>query len=181
MKGIIFNILEQFVVENFGEETYDKILKQANLGMKEPFVSPGTYPDEHVFKLVVSAANELNISAQDVLKSFGKFTFGKLAEKFPVFVDPYNHPKPFLMTVESIIHVEVNKLYEGAYTPKFTYTNTEANKLTITYSSKRKLYDLMEGLIDGVGDYFKVPIRQSRKVYEKDGVEVCDFELEFLN
>ncbi len=179
MKGIIFNLLEDFITENFGEEKYEQIIAKCNLTTTEPHVGPGTYEDKDLMEIVARATEELKISIPDALKAFGKFAFSKLAEKHPNFVKPYQHPKPFLMTVESVIHIEVKKLYEHAYTPTFIYTDTSPDTLTITYSSKRKLYDLMEGLIDGVGEFFKSPIQQTHKIYQKNGAELCDFELTF--
>lgn len=179
MKGIIFNLLEQFITENFGEEKYAQIIKQCNLKTTEPFVGPGTYPDEDMIEIVVNTSKELNITVPDALKGYGKFAFFKLAEKFPFFVKPYQHPKAFLMSVEDIIHVEVRKFYKDAYTPQFIYTDTSPDTLTITYHSERKLYHLMEGLLDGVGEFYKVPIQQTHKIYQKNGKELCDFELTF--
>ena len=181
MKGIIFNLLEQFITENFGEKKYKQILKSCDLSTTDPFVAPGTYSDEDLTKIATEASSELNIALPDIFKSFGKFCFPKLAEKLPQFTKPFNHPKDFLMTVDNIIHSEVRKLYKHAYTPKFIYINTSPNTLTITYFSKRKMHDFMEGLIDGVGEFFKIPIKQTHKTYQKNGEEFCDFELIFAS
>jgi len=179
MKGIIFNLLESYISETFGEEKYEQIIGQCQLKTTDPFVAPGTYPDEDLIEIVVNTSKVLNISVPDALKGFGRFAFPNLAEKFPFFVEPYHHPKPFLMSIENIIHVEVRKLFKDAYTPQFIYNDTAPNTLTITYNSKRKLYDFMAGLIDGVGAYFKMPIQQTHRIYQKNGEEVCDFELTF--
>ncbi len=181
MKGIIFNLLEQFIAENFGEAKYQQIIKKCELSTTDPFVVPGTYSDEDLTKIVKEASSELNLPPADILRAFGKFCFPKLAERFPQFTQPFNHPKKFLMTVENIIHVEVRKLYKHAYTPKFIYNDTSPTTLTITYFSKRKMYDFMEGLLDGVGEFFNVPIKQTHKIYQKNGEELCDFELTFVS
>jgi hypothetical protein len=113
------------------------------------------------------------------LKDLGFYSFFKLNEHYPRFATSFTHPKDFLMSVESIIHVEVRKLYKDSYLPTFIYKDPAPDKLIITYFSKRKLYSLMEGLINGVGAYFKTPIEQTHKIYTKDGKEYCDFELTF--
>ena len=180
MKGIIFTILENFIVENYGDEKYETILEKCNLETKEPFISSGTYPDGDLIEMVVKSAEDLKITVDQTLQAFGKYAFHQLAKLMPMFVDKYSDPKEFLKSVEGIIHVEVNKLYKDAITPKFTYTDTGPNELVITYFSARKLYALMEGLLEGVSEYFKVPIQQSKKIYSKDGQEFCDFEIVFL-
>jgi hypothetical protein len=52
MKGIIFNILEDFTNEKFGEDEFDFIVEKSILETTDPFVGPGTYPDSDLFKIV---------------------------------------------------------------------------------------------------------------------------------
>ena len=179
MKGIIFNLLEDFITENHGEETYEEIIENCNLQTKEPFIGPGTYPDEDLLEIVGKTTEKLGISSDDALKAFGKFAFHKLAALFPQFLESYNNPKDFLQSVESVIHVEVKKMYADAYTPTFKYTDPASDKLIIQYHSKRKLYALMEGLINGVAEHYNITIGQNVKIHEVDGREVGDFDLTF--
>lgn len=179
MKGVIFNIAEEFITDKWGEATYEEIISNLPIQTKEPYVGPGTYPDQDFFVIVSKAAEITHSNINDFLKDFGYFSFFKLVELAPQFIKTYSHPKPFLMSVEGIIHVEVRKLYMDTYLPTFTYRDTSADTLIITYYSKRKLYAFMEGLIDGTAAYFKVPIKQKHTIYTKDGKEYCDFELTF--
>ncbi|MFQ5586113.1 MAG: heme NO-binding domain-containing protein, partial [Thermodesulfobacteriota bacterium] len=121
MKGVIFNLLEQFIAENFGEEKYEEIVTECALKTGEPFVGPGTYPDEDLIAIVSRAVETLGIAPPEALHGFGRFCFPKLAEKFPDFVQPFKHPKPFMKTIDSVIHVEVKKLFKDAEPPRFIY------------------------------------------------------------
>jgi len=179
MKGIIFNIAEGFITEKYGEHMLEDIIANCKLQTKEPFVAPGTYPDSDLMEIVVKSADKLDMTANEFLKKLGNYTFGQLAERYPNFVSEYDHPKDFLKTVETVIHVEVRKLYQDTKLPSFQYTEPSEKELIITYYSERKLYALMEGLIDGVADYFRVAIDQSHNIYQKDGAEYCDFHLTF--
>ena len=179
MKGIIFNIAEGFITDSYGEDTFDDIIANCNLETTEPFVAPGTYPDSDLIEIVVKSSEKLDITVDEFLKKLGHYTFGKLAARLPNFVEPHTHPKDFLKTVENVIHVEVRKLYQGSQLPTFQYAEPSENELIITYFSERKLYALMEGLIDGVAEHFGVATEQSNKIYEKDGAELCDFHLKF--
>ncbi|WP_343670120.1 heme NO-binding domain-containing protein [Chitinophaga sp.] len=179
MKGIIFNITESFITERFGDDVFDEIIESCSLTTREPFVSPGTYSDEDFIQIVTAASRKLNISTADFFKQLGHFAFFKLAGFYPQFVQSFSHPKEFLQTVDSIIHVEVRKLYSDTYLPVISYSSPAPNVLVITYFSQRKLYALMEGLIAGVADYFEVPLRQTHTLYQRDGKEYCDFELTF--
>ena len=180
MKGIIFNLLEEFITEGWGEEKYEEILKLCPLHTKQPFVGPGTYPDEDLVAIATSTANKLGISFHQALKSFGKYCFPKLAKKYPDFLTPYNHPKDFLKTVDSIIHVEVKKIFRDAYLPKFIYDDPAQNRLIIEYESKRKLCQFMEGLIEGVSEYFKTKIEYKQTQCTLNGSKTCKFDLTFV-
>lgn len=181
MKGIIINITENFIVDTYGEDIFDEIIANSNLETKEPFVSPGTYPDSDLFEIAIKASEKLGLTLDAFLKKLGHYTFAKLAERHPNFLEGYTHPKSFLQTVEGVIHVEVRKLYQDSKLPTFQYSEPSENELIITYYSERKLYSMLEGLIDGVADYFNVKTNQSNRVYEKDGREFCEFHLKFAS
>ena len=179
MKGIIFNLVEEFVTTNWGEEKYEQILGKCPLQTKEPFVGPGTYPDADLMTIVGKSAEALGVSVPDALRAFGKFCFPKLAEKFPNFTNPYKHPKEFLKTIDSVIHVEVRKLMKGADTPKFVFQDSGPNRLIMEYESKRQLCPLVEGMFDGVGDFFKSPIQHNQTKCSLKSGTVCQFDLTF--
>jgi len=179
MKGVIFNITENFIVDKFGEDTYDEIINSCSLITKEPFVGPGTYPDSDLIQIIQKASQILGIGMDDFFKQLGQYAFLQLAKILPDYVTPYHHPKDFLKTVGDIIHVEVRKLYKDAELPVFKYQEPSPSELIITYYSERKMYAFMEGLINGVAEYFKHPISQSHTIYTKDGAEFADFKLVF--
>ena len=64
MKGIIINITENFITDNYGEEIFDQIMSSCNLKTEDPFVSPGTYPDSDLFEIVVNASKKLEITIE---------------------------------------------------------------------------------------------------------------------
>lgn len=176
---MVFNIAEKYIIEHYGEDTFDDILDVCELETKEPFVGPGTYPDADLIEIVIKSSAKLGMSVPDFLKELGRYSFGKLRDRHPEFVTPFNHPKPFLKTVEGVIHVEVKKLIQGVSLPTFQYQDPAEDELIITYYSKRKLYPFMEGLINGVADHFNTSVEQKTKIYEKEGNEFCDFHLKF--
>ncbi|MES2802477.1 MAG: heme NO-binding domain-containing protein [Bdellovibrionota bacterium] len=179
MKGIVFNLVEEFISKNWGEDKYEEILALCPLHTKEPFVGPGTYPDSDLMVIVGKAADVLGISVSEALRAFGKFMLPQLVGKFPNFITPYKHPKDFLMTIDSVIHVEVRKLYKDAETPRFVFQDTGPNQLSFDYQSKRKLCSLVEGMLDGVSEHYKMPIKYTQtKCYSK-GDGACHFDLNF--
>src|SRR5690242_15216841 len=121
MKGIVFNLLEQVVVQHHGEAVWDALL--ARTGLSGAYTSLGSYPDGEVAALVGAAADMLAIPPDDVLRWFGASAMPLLAERFPAFFAPHATTIPFLKSVNSIIHPEVRKLYAGAGCPHFHFAD----------------------------------------------------------
>lgn len=180
MKGEIFNLFEDFVTENFGEEKFEEIfeLVHTKLITKEAFVGPGTYPDSDFLAIVQEAVRSLGLTLEEGAFEFGRYCFPKLANKMPLYVDSHQDPKSFLLTLHDVIHVEVKKVMKDANPPEFTYEDTSPNHLAMTYKSKRKLYSFVEGLIQGVATHFDVKIKTERDVLcHEEGR--CKFNLTF--
>jgi hypothetical protein len=179
MKGIIFNIAEKFIIDTYGEDTFDEIMLTCSLQTREPFVGPGTYPSTDLMEILQKSSVHLNVPLPLFMFEFGKFSFTQLADRYPSFIESHDHPKEFLKSVEGVIHVEVKKLYSNVELPTFYYSEPSPNELVITYYSRRRLFDFMEGLIEGVALHYEKTIRQSRNIYEKNGHVYCDFNLKF--
>jgi hypothetical protein len=181
MKGIIFNLLENFVVETQGIEAYEQILAATELRTTEPFVGPGSYPDEDLMALVGTTVARLGIDRNEALRAFGRFCVPKLAQRFPAFMAAHRHPKAFLLTVGTVHDLEVRKLYPDATPPRFAYESPAENRLVMRYSSPRRLCAFVAGLVDGVADHFGVPIQQEQICCMAAGADCCEFQLTFAS
>ncbi len=180
MKGIVFNLFEQFVEAALGPGAFGRACAEAKLQTTDPFVGPGNYPDEDLIELLSVTCRQHDLGAEAALESFGRFAFAKLAGATPQFVAPFRHPKPFLLTLGSVVHAEVKKLYPHAEPPELTTEDTGHAKLRLTYRSKRGMASLALGLLHGVGEHFGVP--HTITVSERDPQgRGARFDLEFAN
>lgn len=152
MKGIIFNLLEDVVVDAYGERAWDEALDRA--GLDGVYTSLGNYDDAEILALVSVVATEQSVSGDDFLRWFGRQTMPRIAGRWPGFFAPHDSALPFLRTLNSVIHPEVRKLYSGAHCPHFEFTSPADGSLVIGYRSPRKLCRLAEGFILGAGDHY---------------------------
>jgi hypothetical protein len=81
VKGIIFNLLEQVVTDEFGEVTWESILEAA--GVDGAYTAIGTYDDEELLALANAAASVLGKETDDVVRWFGGRAMPLLAERYP--------------------------------------------------------------------------------------------------
>jgi hypothetical protein len=179
VKGIIFNLLEEFVDETLGDAAYEEILETCDLETTDPFVGPGSYPDEDLLALVGKTVERQGTGMPDGLRAFGRFCIPQLALRFPAFLAPHTSAKSFLLSVDDLHTLEVRKLLDDARPPRFDYADPAPDRLVMRYSSSRRLCHLVEGLIEGVAQHFGDPItyRQSSCMERGDGA--CEFELTF--
>ena len=152
MKGIIFNLLEDVVVDAYGDRTWDELLSAA--GVDGVYTSLGNYDDAEINALVSAAATALSVSEREVLRWFGHRAIPGMAQRWPEYFEPHRSSLPFLRSLNDVIHPEVRKLYAGAFCPHFEFAAPADNELTIVYRSPRKLCDLAHGFIVGAGEHY---------------------------
>ena len=152
MKGLVFNLLEQVVSAEHGEHTWDALLDAA--GASGAYSSLGNYPDEELGRIVAAASSALRVPPADVVRWFGRKAIPLLAKSYPAFFAPHRRTCDFLLTLNTIIHPEVRKLYRDAVVPEFQFETPAPNVLRIGYSSPRRMCALAEGFIHGAADHF---------------------------
>jgi predicted hydrocarbon binding protein len=179
MKGIIFNLLEDFLKERLGEEKFEELIESCSLKTREPFVGPGSYPDEDLIAIVDRAVEVTWMTRTETLRAFGRYCIGKLALKYPFFFDRHHDAKSFLKTLNELHNLEVKKLYADAKPPEFVMEYPSPDRLVMRYMSERKLCPLVEGLIDGVAEHYRSPIGRRQRRCMLDGGSSCEFDLEF--
>src|SRR6266540_2727411 len=177
MKGIVFNLLQESVSRQSGEETWDSLLDAA--GLDGAYTALGTYDDGEALKLVGVASKALDATPDDVLRWFGRSAIPLLANAYPVFFEGHTSTRPFLLTLNEIIHPEVRKLYPGADVPTFDFETSDSDGLTIGYRSARKFCSFAEGLIEGAAEHYGEKVSISQPSCMLRGDDHCDIVCSF--
>jgi len=152
MKGVVFNVVEEVVVDMYDADTWEDILEAVELD--GAYASLGSYPDEHLMAIVGEAARMLELDVPTVLKTVGRAAFAGLSDRHSQFEIGTMSFGDFVQHVENYIHPEVRKLYPDATVPHFDFESLDDGNLRMTYSSPRNLSDLAEGLLRGAADAF---------------------------
>ena len=176
MKGVVFNLLEQLVARDFGEDTWDALLDAS--GLDGVYTSLGSYPDEDLGKLVSAASDALDMPADDVVRWLGRNALPLFAGHYPQLVEPHNSTRSFVLTLNEIIHPEVRKLYPGADVPEFDF-DSRGEVLVMGYRSPRKLCSFAEGLLLGAADHYDERLTIEQPSCMKRGDDQCVLEITF--
>ncbi|MBI3894507.1 MAG: heme NO-binding domain-containing protein [Acidobacteria bacterium] len=181
MKGIVFNLLEEVIRREHGEETWDALLEATRL--EGAYTSLGNYPDQDLAKFVGAASVALKMPAEEITRWYGRRALPLFAERYPQFFAAHKSARPFLLTLNSIIHPEVRKIYPGADVPDFQFDTSSKEVLVMDYGSKRKLCMFAEGLIEGAAEYFgeAVKIEQPKCMHRGDEKCVLRISLQKLD
>lgn len=175
MKGVVFNLLQQVVTDSYGEDVWDDLIDAA--GVDGVYTSLGSYSDAEMNALVGAASAKLGLSSQAVLRWFGKSAMPILARHYPAFFEGHTSSKPFVMSVNDIIHVEVRKLYAGAQCPHFQFRETADGALTMTYRSERRLCGLAQGFVEGAAAHYGEEVDFQHLQCQLRGDPSCMFQV----
>lgn len=175
MKGIVFNLLEQTVVDRHGEAVWDRMVERS--GASGAYTSLGNYETSELLGMVAVAAEELGADPDEVVRTFGRDAIPLFNESYPQFFEPHSRLIPFLLTLNDIIHPEVRKLYPDAIVPVFSYESSDEDLLVMGYVSERGLCSFGEGLIEGAAAHYdeRAGVRQTSCT--KRGDVRCVFEV----
>ena len=94
----------------------------------------------------------------DLLVAYGQYLFPKLMLIDPDMMSQFNSSFELVAAVDSIIHVEVKKLYPDAELPQFEVINRNKNELQVSYTSCRPFAYLANGLILGCAEHYNEDI-----------------------
>lgn len=176
MKGVIFNVLEDMIVDQCGMTVWNDLLeKHAPSG--RTYVSAKSYSETELFAIVTDAASMLNLPLQQLVKAFGHFLFSGLASRHQSVMARFPDFSALVMGIHDVIHVEVNKLYHEPALPTIVSLKNADNSITLQYRSPRKLCFCAEGLLFGAAEHFKQPISINHHTCMHQGAEHCILDI----
>ncbi|KAF7764185.1 hypothetical protein PCIT_b0111 [Pseudoalteromonas citrea] len=179
MKGVIFRGLESLVIEKCGMAAWEALLEK-NAPDDRVYISAQSYPDEELFGLAQDVAVALQLPMTDVLRAFGEYLFGYLLQRHPTIVDEFDGFVSLIMGIDSVIHVEVAKLYQEPNLPKIRCEVIEEGFILMHYYSSRKLCLCAEGLIYGAAAHYNMNVTLDHVECMHKGADECAIEVRFI-
>ncbi|MCG8371967.1 MAG: heme NO-binding domain-containing protein [Balneolales bacterium] len=172
MKGIVFTEFLEMVEKKFGYEMVDTIIEKSELESEGIYTAIGTYDHSEIVQLIIHLSSETNIDVETLIKEFGRYIFDAFLNNYPMFFDASPNALEFLKSIDSYIHVEVNKLYPDATLPSFATEIKDDGSMEMIYRSERKMSSLAFGLIERTLEYYDEEYTVSREFLNEDGSRV---------
>lgn len=181
MYGIVNKAIQELVIENYGEERWERIRIKSQVNVSA-FLSTEQYADEVTFRLATAASEELGVPLRDILMAFGEYWILNTGKKHygQLMQAGGTSLIDFLKNLPNF-HSRVMLYYPNISPPEFKVSLLGENELQLSYYSVRRgLADFVEGLIVGIAKMFGRSVIVSvveRKVMA-EGKDVFHIELQ---
>ena len=175
MHGLIFTTFRDFVTTQYGPAIAESVLAEHPV-----HVLTEAYPDEDFLAAVAKACELTGLETDDLVREFGVFagetTFPRL---YPAYYTLAGGARPFLLTVEDLIHELVRATIPKAMPPALGVAPLGEDGVSIDYSSPRRLCALVRGLVEGTARHYSEPVEIAETACMRRGASSCCFEVRF--
>ena len=175
MKGMVFTEFLDLVEHKFGLEMVDKIINQSKLESEGIYTSIGTYSFSEMLQLLQHLSANTDVSIDTLLLVYGEHFFSVVEKNYPGLLATYKAPLDMLSSIETYIHVEVQKIYPDAELPTFVIEEKTKNTLVMIYKSNRVMHHFGLGLMNKTFQHFESTDSIVLKKIKEDGSEVKFF------
>lgn len=180
MQGSIFTAFSDMVIDKMGMDEWNELLEKTEPESQGVYTSGEQYEDSELVNMVVALSEKTGIAPEKLIQAFGKYLFKSLYDNCPADVSAISNLRDFLLSIHSVIHVEVQRLHPNAYLPVFEYEDGEGTDLIMYYSSKRKLCHASVGLIYGAAQKFNEKITVTHPECMHTGKDRCKLVIKFM-
>jgi Haem-NO-binding len=175
LHGLIFTTFRDFVTTQYGPAIAASVL-----GDQPVHALTEAYPDEDFSAAVTKACELTGVVADELVCEFGAFagetTFPRL---YPAYYAVAGSTRPFLLTVENLIHELVRATIPKATPPQLGVMPLGDDGVSVDYSSPRKLCALLRGLVEGTARHFGQSVESEETACMHRGDDRCRFEFRF--
>lgn len=167
MKGTVVSVWIDTLGKRFGEKTIQVASKKVNWEYGRLIKPLEDIKDSEIFDFVKEVGAQSGLKSEQVWRELGKANINTFYGWYPSF---FERPslKSFLSLMD-VVHKQLTKMISGATPPRIIPNELEPNTFTLTYKSKRGLYDYFLGLIEGSAEFFKETLDLKELERTKEG------------
>jgi hypothetical protein len=168
LKGILFVAFVDFLEMHTDVATAQEIINQAELDSLGAYSRVGLYDYQELIKLLVSAADRLDRTADELLEGYAEHLMSMFHREYPEVFDGATCAGDILKNLDSHIHIQVQKLYPDAELPSFDYQVIDG-LIHLEYQSPRPLAAVAKSLTSACIKHFATGEKIISSQISKDG------------
>lgn len=172
MHGTIFFELKKYVETKLGPDTWNRLLRETDLGVRTYEVM-ADYPDSEVVKLTAAASRITGVPVLAILEDFGEFLAPDLLRMYAGLIDPKWKTLDVIEQTENQIHRVVRLHNRDAHPPELKCVRHSADEVVIHYGSSRKMCSVAKGIVRGLARHYDERIEISESTCMLKGDPSC--------
>jgi guanylate cyclase soluble subunit beta len=155
MYGLINSALKGMMLEQYGNETWNKVLKQSGVP-EDSFLSMRSYDDKITYDLVGATSEVLGAPPEACLKLFGQYWVMEVAtEAYQSLMDASGQNLIEFLANLNALHDRINNVFLNYVPPEFVIEPMNDGTHRIHYISQRQgLTPFVDGLLEGLAEHF---------------------------
>ncbi len=172
MKGTVVSVWMSTIERIYGAKALSDMYRSAGWS-EDLIIKPSdNVDDQAIFRGIDAVAKSKNMAVADVWREIGRNNVTSFQKWFPSFFER-SSLKGFLMMMD-LVHANLTKMITGAKPPRLVPEEISGNEFTLTYRSRRGLFDYFLGLLEGCAAYFneKIEVEILDKSKDSDGTHV---------
>ena len=180
MYGIVNKAVKGLVVDNYNQETWEKIKEKSGVET-DHFLSNEPYDDSITYDLAIAAAEVLEIPLAKVLFSLGEYWILKTGmENYGSLMEAGGDSfEEFIVNLPNF-HSRIMLMFPKLEPPEFRISERKENSLNLHYYSHRPaLQDFVIGLVHGIAKMHKAEVKVALIKGRDDGHDHDIFSLEW--
>jgi hypothetical protein len=181
MYGLINNSLKSMILEQFGEEQWQKVLSTSGVS-EDSFLTTRSYDDSVTYSLAGAASEVLGTPVEACLEKFGEYWVLETAAKsYSLLLNAAGQDMVEFLGNTNALHDRITSTFLNYVPPEF-FIETKENHHLIHYVSQREgLTPFVVGLLKGLAKRFDstLTIISQREVAVDHGAHTI-FEVEIV-
>jgi hypothetical protein len=178
MYGLINDSIRRLVLEEAGEDVWDRIVERAGGGPRT-FAAHHYYDDALTYALVEAASVELDTPADVLLRSFGRYWSTRIApENYGDYLDRTGHDLREVLIGLDAMHSRLQAIFPQLRPPSIDVELPGDHLITVHYRSERVgLAPFMVGLLEGLGELCNEKVTVTQVATRGDTVDHDVFQV----
>lgn len=158
MYGLINNALKEMILEKFGEETWNDVLRESGVP-EDSFLTMRSYDDEITYSLAGAASKVVGAPVEACLEMFGEYWVLETASKsYGMLLKAAGQNMVEFLQNMNALHDRITSTFLNYVPPEF-FVEENGNLHDIHYVSQREgLTPFVTGLLKGLGVRFETEV-----------------------
>lgn len=178
MYGLVNKAIEQMVIQQHDDATWQAIRRQAGLE-DEFFLTHEPYPDEVTYQLVDAASQVLAVPMDQLLHAFGQYWILHTAkEGYGHLIKAHGSSVAEFLQGLPNFHSRISLVFPKLQPPVFSCSDVTATSLSLHYMTHRPgLSSFVVGLVHGLGAMYQTPCTVKQTAFKAQGDDHDVFEV----